>query len=463
MTKSAVEKVIRNKELEPLKADLHKKALVIGGGIAGIRAALDIANAGFRVVLVEKKPTIGGHMAQLAEIFPKMDLATHILTPLMNEVGHHPNIKLLTLSEVIGVKGYLGNFHIRIKKNPRHVDPDKCDLCNGLARAQCVEVCPVTVPSDFDEGLTLRKAIYIPFPQAVPSTYIIDQDVCISCGKCAQPDVCGPGAVNLADEEEIIEEDVGVVIVTTGYELYGQENVGEYGVDECPDVITSLQFERLLYPEGPTSGLPKRPSDGKIPKKIAFIHCAGSRDERHLPYCSNICCTYLAKHAILFKKLVPNGEVYSLYVDVEAEGKNHEYFIKRAQEETGMNYIRAKVSRIYEQDGKVKILGVDSLLRKSMEMEVDMAVLALPMVPSLGIKDLANQMRIEVDEYGFLREMHPKLRQVESATPGVFIAGCAQTPMDIQSAVAQAGAAASKALEVLTQMERARNQREQKN
>ncbi len=328
---------------------------------------------------------------------------------------------------------------------------------------QCEEVCPVTVPSEFEEGLTLRKAIYIPFPQAVPTTYTIDQDVCISCGKCAQPDVCDPGAVNLADEEEIVEEDVEVVIVTTGYELYGQENVGEYGVDECPDVITSLQFERLLSPEGPTSGLPKRPSDGKIPKKIAFIHCAGSKDERHLPYCSNICCTYLAKHAILFKKLVPNGEVYSLYVDVEAKGTNHEHFIKRVQEETGVNYIRTEVSRIYEQDGKVKILGVDSLLRKSMEMEVDMAVLALPMVPSLGIKDLANQMRIEVDEYGFLREMHPKLRPVESATPGIFIAGCAQTPMDIQSTVAQAGAAASKALEVLTRMERARIQREQKN
>lgn len=452
MTKSAVEKTIRNKEPEPPKVGVHRKALVIGGGIAGIRAALYIANAGFLVVLVEKKPAIGGHMAQLAQIFPTMDLATHILTPLMNEVDNQPNIKLLTLSEVIGVKGSLGNFHIRIKKNLRHVDPRKCDLCNGRGGAQCVEVCPVTVPSEFDEGLTLRKAIYIPFPQAVPSTYTIDQDVCILCGKCSQPDVCGPGAVNLADEEEIIEEDVGVVIVTTGYELYGQENVGEYGVDECPDVITSLQFERLLSPRGPTAGVPKRPSDGKIPKKIAFIHCAGSRNERHLPYCSNICCTYLAKHAILFKKLVPNAEVYSLYVDIEAEGKNHEYFIKRAQEEPGVNYIRAEVSRIYEQDGKVKILGVDTLLRKSMEMEVGMAVLALPMVPSPGIEDLVNKMRIEVDEYGFLREMQSKLSPIESATPGVFIAGCAQIPMDIQSTVAQAGVAASKALEVLTQM-----------
>jgi len=455
MTKSLEEKVIRNKEVKQLKSDLHKKALVIGGGIAGIRAALDIANAGFPVVLVEKRPTIGGHMAQLARIFPSMDLAIDILTPLMNEVGHHPNVRVFTLSEVIGVNGHLGNFHIRLKRNPRLVDPGKCDLCKERGSAQCVEVCPVTVPSEFDEGLTLRKAIYIPFPQAVPLTYTIDQDVCISCGKCAQPEVCGPRAVNLAEEEEIVEEDVGVVIVTTGYELYGQENVAEYGANECPDVITSLQFERLLSPEGPTAGIPKRPSDRKVPKKIALIPCAGSRDESHLHHYSNICFTYLAKQAILFKKLVPNGEVYSLYGDVGAVGENYKHFVKRAQEEAGVNYIWAEVSRIYEQDGKVKILGVDSQLHKSVEMEVDMVVLALPMVPSLGIKDLADQIRIEVDEYGFPHETHPKLRPVESATSGIFTAGCAQTPMDIQSTVSQAKAAARKALDVLTQMEHA--------
>lgn len=393
-------------------------------------------------------------MAQLAEIFPKMELATHLLTPLMKKVSHHPNIRLLTLSEVTGFKGYSANFHIRIKKNPRHVDADKCDLCKDHEREQCVEVCPVTVPSDFDEGLTLRKAIYIPFPEAVPPTYTIDKDICISCGKCAQPDVCGPGAVNLAEEEEIVEEEVGAVIVTTGYELYGQENVEEYGADQYPDVITSLQFERLLSPEGGTAGTPERPSNGKIPKKIAFIHCAGSRNERHLPYCSNICCTYLAKQAILFKKRVPDGEVYSLHEDIRTQVKDYEHLIKAAQKEANVNYIQTKISKIYEQDGKVKILGVESPQQKS--MEVDMAVLALPMVPSLGIKDLANQMRIEADEYGFLREKHPKLRPTESTTSGIFVAGCAQTPMNIQSTVAQAEAAASKALKALTQMERSR-------
>ena len=446
MTKNAAEKVVRSREPQPRKDGLHKKALVIGGGIAGIRAALNIANAGFPVVLVERKPTLGGHMAQLSRIFPTMDLAAHVLTPLMKEVGNHPHIRLLTLSEVIDVKGHLGNFHIRIKKNPRYVYPDRCDLCKGHPSARCAEVCPVTVLSEFDEGLTLRKAIYIPFPQAVPSAYTIDKDVCISCGKCAQPDVCSPGAVNLADEEEIIEEDVGVLIIATGYELYGQENIEKYEVEECPDVVTSLQFERLLSPEGPTEGTPKRPSDGKTPKKIVFINCAETRDKKHMPYFSDICCAYLAKQAVIFKKQVPDGEIYFLNINDKVEEENYQDFIKRAQEKAKVNYIRAEVSRIYEQNGKVKILCMNHL-RKSVEIEVDMAVIALPMGPSHGVKDLADQLGIKVDKYGFL--------SAESTTPGIFIAGCAQTPMDIQRTLAQAGVAASKALEILAQMEKA--------
>ena len=451
LTKSAVEKVIRNEALSPVKVGLYKKALVIGGGIAGIRAALDIADAGFPVVLVEKKPTIGGRMAQLAETFPTLDCASCILTPLMSAVAHHPNIKLLTLSEIMDVEGYVGNFHVRIKKHPRYVEPDKCNLCN-----ECVDICPVAVPSEFDEGLSLRKAIYIPFPQAVPSSYLIDIDACLGtspliCGKCAEPEVCGPEAVNFDDQEEIIEENVGVMIVATGYELYNPTNLGEYGADVYPDIITSLQFERLLSPSGPTGGIPKRPSDEKIPKKIAFIHCAGSRDERHQPYCSHICCTYSAKHALLFKELVPDAEIYSFYIDIRAVGKNYEDFIRRVQEETGIHYTRGKVSRIYEQNGKVKIFGVDTLLDKRIELEVDMAVLALAMVPSPAIQDLASKMRIQIDGNNFLQELHPKLHPVESATSGIFLAGAAQSPKDIQDTVAQASASASKALGILTQ------------
>lgn len=438
------------------KPDLHKKILVIGGGIAGIQAALDITNAAFPVVLVEKKPTIGGHMAQLGKVFPSMNLATHILTPLMNEVRHHPKITLLTLSEVISVKGHLGNFHIRIKKNPKLVDPSKCDLCKEHGSAQCVEVCPVTVPSEFDEGLTLRKAIYIPFPQALPLTYTIDQDVCISCGKCAQPDVCAPGAVNLANEEEIIEEDVGAIIVAMGYELYGLENVEKYVSDQCFDVITALQFERLLSPEGPTEGVPKRLSDGKIPKKIAFFHCAGSKDEKQSRCCSDISYAYLTKQALLFKKAVPGSEVYSFCNDVSTAGKDYEEFVERAQEEAEVKYIQAEVSRIFEREGNVKILVIDNSNRRIVEIEVDMVVLALPMIPFLDVEDLADQMHIEVNEYEFTRRKRPKSCLVESATSGIFIAGCAQTPMDIQSTLAHASAAANKALSFVTQHERTR-------
>jgi heterodisulfide reductase subunit A len=274
----------------------------------------------------------------------------------------------------------------------------------------------------------------------VPDTYTIDGDVCITCGKCAQPDVCARGAVNLADEEEIIEEDVGVVIVATGYELCSRENLGENRVDECPDVITSLQFERLLSPSGPTAGEPKKLSDRKVPERIAFIHCAGS-------LCSQMSGAYLAKQAILFKKLVPHGEAYFLHGDVDTKRMNYEYLMKKAQEEAKVNYIQTEVSRIYERDGKVKILGVKSQRSKSTEIEVDMAVIALPMMSSF-----------EVDEHGFPSEIIPKLRSVESATPGIFLVGCAQTPMDVQSTVAQAGEAASKVLEILTQMKHARKE-----
>lgn len=451
LTKSAIEKIIRNEALSPIKVGLHKKALVIGGGVAGIRAALDIADAGFPVVLVEKTATIGGHMAQLAETFPTLDCASCILTPLMSAVAHHPNIELHTLSEIENVEGYVGNFHVRIKKHPRYVEPDKCNLCN-----ECENVCPVAVPSEFDEGLSLRKAVFIPFPQAVPSSYLIDANACLGmspliCGKCAEPEVCGPQAVNFDDQEKIIEDDFGAIVVATGYELYNPTNLGEYGADVYPDVITSLQFERLLSPSGPTGGIPRRPSDEKIPKRIAFIHCAGSRDERHQPYCSHICCTYSAKHALLFKELVPDAEIHSFYIDIRAVGKNYEDFIRRVQEETGIHYTRGKVSRIYEQDGKVKVLGVDTLLDERIELEVDMVVLALPMVPFQGVKDLAGKMRIQIDGNNFLQELHPKLHPVESATSGIFLAGAAQSPKDIQDTVSQAGACASKALGILTQ------------
>lgn len=454
VARSAVEKVLRNEELSPIEVPLQRKALVIGAGIAGIQAALDVANAGYEVILVEKEPTIGGNMAKLSAVFPTLDCASCILTPRMSEVADHPNIRLLARSEVEEVDGYVGNFHVKIRKKPQYVDPEVCTLCE-----ECEEVCPVTFPSEFDEGLSLRKAISVPFSQAVPSTYSIKEEMCLNpegmtpavCSKCVE--ACDPGAIDFDQGPEIIEDDVGVIIVTTGYELYNPEKIGEYGADQYPDIVTSLQFERLLSPTGPTSGTVERPSDGKIPKSLAFIHCAGSRDQHHNPYCSRICCMYSSKQALLFKNRYPDSEITNYYIDIRTGGRNYEEFIRRVQEDAGVNYIQGKVSRVFEEDGKVKIFGVDTMMGERIEQTVDMAVLALSIRPSNGIEALADKLGIPVDDYGFLKEEHPKLRPVESPTPGVFIAGIAAGPKDIQTSVSEASGAASKALDLLSHKE----------
>ncbi|TFF92052.1 CoB--CoM heterodisulfide reductase iron-sulfur subunit A family protein [Candidatus Thorarchaeota archaeon] len=450
ITKSAVEKVKGNRELAPIEVDLHKRALVIGGGIAGMQASLDIANAGHQVVLVEREATIGGHVAKLAETFPTLDCASCILTPRMSEVANHPNIRLIVNAEVVEVEGYVGNFRVKILRKANYVDADACNLC-----AKCEEVCPEYALSDFDEYLSLRKAIYIPFPQAVPSTYTIDTEVCLNpegmkavvCSKCQ--DVCEAGAIDYNRTPEMIEETVGVIVVATGYELYAPENIGEYGAGNYPDIITSLQFERLLAPNGPTSGTPRRPSDRKIPKRVAFIHCAGSRDEKHNDYCSSICCMYSSKQALLFKEHYPDAEIYNFYIDLRASGKNYEQFIKRVQDE-GINYIRGKVSKIFEQDGQVTIFGIDTLKGERIEEQFDMAILALSMVAPRGVRDVATKLGISYDDYGWISEEHPKLRPVETPTAGIFVAGVAHGPKDIQTTVAQASGAASKALDMLS-------------
>jgi len=445
---STVEKVIRNEPLSPISIDLHKKCLIIGGGIAGIQAALDVADAGFDVILVEKSPTIGGRMAQLAETFPTLDCAQCILTPRMVAVARHPRIKIYTLSEVIKTDGFVGNFKVWIRKKPRYVDIDACNMCG-----ECEKVCPVSVPNEFDRGLSLRKAIYIPFPQAIPAAYLIDPEACLGlnpviCGECAE--VCEPNAINFDDHEEIIVENVGAIIVATGYDIYPKEKIAEYGYGKYEDVITSLQYERLLSSTGPTQGVIRRPSDGKIPESIAFIQCVGSRDINHLEYCSKICCMYTAKHAMLYKHLVPNGKAYIFYIDVRAAGKGYEEFINRAMEEYGVIYIRGRVSKIYKQDGKMIVQGVDTLTGEPLEIPVDLVVLAMGIVPSPDSKTLAEILRIPVDKYGFFQEVHPKLRPVESFTSGIFVCGAAQGPKDISETVAQASAAAAKAIALLS-------------
>jgi len=449
VVKSIVEKVSKDTELVPITVGVNRKALVIGGGIAGMQAALDIADSGYKVILVEKSPTIGGHMAQLSKTFPTLDCAQCILAPKMSRVARHKNIKTYTYSEVIDVSGHVGNFHVKIKKKPTYVDESKCNLCD-----KCTDVCPVFVESEFDIGLDLRRAIYIPFAQAVPSTYTIDIDHCLGmdplrCGKCIE--VCEPDAINPNMEPEIIDEDVGCVILATGFDIYGKEKMPEYGKDKYEDVITALEFERLLNPTGPTSGKIERPSDGKIAKKIVFIQCAGSRDpDNHKPYCSKICCMYTAKQALLYKQKIPDSEVYIFYIDIRAGGKDYEEFIDRAMTEEGIIYLRGKVSKVYQEGDKLRVYGVDTLLGKNIEVDADLVVLASAMLPSKGTEEVARFLGCSLDKDGFLKEAHPKLRPVESLNSGIFLAGAAQAPKDIPETITQASASASKALGIIS-------------
>ena len=450
LTKSVVERVRRNESLDPISIPVTRRALVIGGGIAGIQAALDMANSGFEVILVERSPSVGGHMIQLSETFPTLDCSQCILSPKMVEVSKHPKIKLMTYSEVQDISGYVGNFKVKILKKPTYVDKDKCTLCD-----ECTKVCPVVVPDEFDLGLTGRRAIYSPFPQAIPATYTLDIKNCpgllpIACGKCA--DVCEPEAIDYDMKPEVIEEEVGAIIVATGYDLYDKENMAEYGYGKYTDVLDGLQFERLCSASGPTMGKVLRPSDHKEPKEVVFIQCVGSRDpELHCAYCSKICCMYTSKHAMLYKHHVHDGQAYIFYIDIRSGGKGYEEFVQRAVEEDDVLYLRGKVSKIFEDKGKIKVWGVDTLSGKDIEIDADMVVLATAMRPSQGADELAKKLKIATDKDGFLAEAHPKLRPVESVTSGLFLAGAAQAPKDIPEAVAQASGAAAKAIAILSQ------------
>ncbi len=449
ITVSAVERVRQNESLEPIGIPVTRRALVVGGGIAGIQAALDMANTGFEVVLVERSPSIGGHMIQLSETFPTLDCSQCILTPKMVEVSKHPKIKLMVYSEVQEITGYVGNFKAKILKKPTFVT-DACTLCD-----ECTRVCPVVQSNEFDLGLTGRKAIYIPFAQAIPALYTLDITGCpglmpIACGKCA--DVCDPGAIDFDMKPEIVEEEIGAIVLATGYDLYGKEEMAEYGYGKYADVMDGLQFERLLSASGPTQGKVLRPSDHKEPKEVVFIQCAGSRDpEIHCAYCSKICCMYTAKHAMLYKHKVHDGQAYIFYIDIRSGGKNYEEFVQRTTEEDGVLYLRGKVSKIFEENGKIKVWGVDTLANKHVEIDADLVVLAMAMRPSEGADKLAKTFKVAVDKDGFLAEAHPKLKPVESVTAGIFYAGAVQAPKDIPEAVAQASGAAAKAIGILSQ------------
>jgi heterodisulfide reductase subunit A len=449
-----VEKVKRNKPLNPIKVPVTKTALVIGGGIAGIQAALDIANGGQKVVLVEKDPSIGGHMAQLSETFPTLDCSQCILTPRMVEVAQHPNITLYTYAEVEGLDGFIGNFTARIRKKAKSIDEKICTGCG-----ECLTACPIKKnPSEFNMGLGQRSAIYVPFPQAVPNKPVIDRERCSyfkngKCKFCATK--CPAQAIRFDQKDEIIEIPVGSVVVTTGFRVAETDFFPEYGYGKYKDVVNGLQFERLLSASGPTLGEVKRPSDGTVPKKIVFIACAGSRDPaKGIDYCSKICCMYTAKHAMLYKHKVHDGDATVFYMDIRAAGKGYDEFVRRAIEEDHVNYVRGRVSRIFERNGKLIVRGADTLLgAQQVEIEADMVVLATAGISNSGSEALAQRLHVSYDKYHFFSEAHPKLKPVETNTAGIFLAGACQSPKDIPDTVSQASAAASKVLALFSRDE----------
>ncbi|MFQ5965875.1 MAG: 4Fe-4S dicluster domain-containing protein [Candidatus Scalinduaceae bacterium] len=464
LVRMMTEKVRKDKSLNPIRVPVTKRALIIGGGIAGIQAALDIADGGHEVILVEREASIGGHMAQLSETFPTLDCSQCIMTPKMVEAAQHENIRMYTWSEIEGVDGYIGNFDVKIRKKARSVDLDLCTGCSS-----CWQVCPSKrIKSEFDMGLGNRTAIYIPFPQAIPSKPVIDRENCLLfkdarkknippndskvCRKCIDACPIAPvKAIDYSQEDEIIEEKVGAIIVATGYRELEDGLYGEYGGGKYKDVITGLQFERLASASGPTEGMIKRPSDGKEPEIVVFIQCVGSRDPaKGCSYCSKTCCMYTAKHTMLYKHKVHHGHAFVFYIDIRCGGKSYEEFSQRAIEEEGATYLRGRVSRIYQKGEKLVVLGADTLTGSVVEIEADMVVLASAMKAQDDAMKIAQKLSIQYDKDMFFSEIHPKLKPVESSSAGIFLAGTCQGPKDIPETVAQAGAAASKVLALLS-------------
>jgi len=460
-----VERVKKNRVLPAITVPVTKRALVIGGGIAGIQAALDIADCGHQVVLVEREPSIGGHMAQLSETFPTLDCSQCIMTPKMVDVANHPNITLHTYSEIELVEGYIGNFQVTIKKKARSVDEHKCTGC-GV----CMTKCPQKkIPNKFDQNIGMRTAIYVPFPQAVPNTPVIDRDNCTmfktgKCGVCQK--VCGPGAVDFEQQDQLITEAVGAIVVATGFDLYTIDEkpkgspikgYGEFGHGKIPDVIDGMTFERLASASGPTGGKILRPSDGKEPKQIVFIQCIGSRArEKGISYCSKVCCMYTAKHTMLYHHKVHDGQAYVFFMDARTPGKAYDEFWRRSIEEEEAVYIRGMVSRLYQKGDKIVVMGSDIAVGVQVEIEADMVVLATAVQPQKGADTLAQKLGISYDKYNFYSEAHAKLRPVECATAGIYLAGACQGPKDIPDTVSQASAAAAKVMTLFSkdQLER---------
>lgn len=452
--RAAIAKVHLNAPLVPGESPVTKRALVIGGGIAGMQAALDIAEAGYEVDIVEKKSTIGGKMTQIDKTFPTLDCAACISTPKMVDCAQNEKINIYAYSEVSAVKGFIGNFDVSITRKARYVDETKCTGC-GI----CTEKCPQKkVPNEFNLGLNNRTAIYIPFAQAVPKVATIDANYCMmlktgKCGICSK--VCGAGAIDYKQKDEVIEKKYGAIVVATGYNPINIEKYDEFAYSQSKDVVTSLEFERITNAAGPTGGTLLRPSDGKHPHTIVFVQCVGSREappctKGGKEYCSKICCMYTAKHAMLTREKYPDTDVYVFYIDVRTPGKNFDEFYRRAVEQYGVHYIKGMVGKVAPQaDGTLLVQGSDLIENKQLKIKADMVVLAAAIEPDKTARPLATMLTASMDTNDFFTEAHAKLRPVESPTAGIFLAGCCQGPKDIPETVAQASAAAVKVVGVL--------------
>lgn len=448
---AAVRRVYYHQPLENKEVPVHPDTLIVGGGIAGIQAALEIANSGHKVYLVEKTPSIGGHMMQLDKTFPTLDCSACILTPKMSMVGAHPQIELLTYSEVDNVSGYVGNFRVKVLKKARYVDASKCTGCGT-----CITKCPIKVDSEFDEKLAKRKAIYTPFAQAVPNITVIDREHCTYFlkGKCrACEKFCERNAIDFEQEDELIEIPVGNVILTTGYKIFDPSPIKEYGYGRLDNVLTSLEFERMVNSAGPTSGriLLK---NGKEPESIAIIHCVGSRDEKYHEYCSRVCCMYGMKFAHLLIEHVQGARVFEFYIDIRSFGKGYEEFYNRVQRE-GTVFFRGRpgevtdIAQTPEEKGKLIVQFEDTLIGKQFRQPVDMVILCSGVEPQADAQAMAHKFNISCGKENFFTEKHPKLDPVATMTDGIFVAGCCQGPKDIPDTVAQASAAAARVLALI--------------
>jgi heterodisulfide reductase subunit A len=446
LIKMAVAKSRLLQSLQTIEVPVTNKALVVGGGIAGMNAALDLAEMGFKVYLLEKGESIGGHMAQLDKTFPTLDCSICIEGPKMVDVGRHPNIEIISYADLLSVSGFIGNFKVKVRKNPRYVIAENCTGCG-----ECKEVCPIEYPNEWDMNLGVRKAISVSFDQAVPLVYTINKDYCIECYKCV--DACGARqAINFEQQPEEIELEVGAIIVSTGYDIYFPYDNPLYGYGKYTNVITSLEFERLILAAGPTGGKVIRASDGQKPHSVAFIQCVGSRDTNKYPYCSNFCCMYTLKHVVQLKeKYKEDVEAYVFYMDMRSNFKGYEEFYGRARE-LGVNFVRGRVSRILEVPNTKNLIihAEDMTLGQPIEIEAEMVVLATAAIPKKGTEEVARILNLTRGADGFFMESHPKLKPIDAPTDGIFLAGACQGLKDIPYSVSQGSGAASRAATVLS-------------